>query len=177
MRPTLSAFFFLSGVCVLQSCSSEGPPAPSPAAARTTPADLDRLIGPAWTGTLTYLDYQSGKPTLLRATLQVTRDPSQSPPVWQWAISYPDEPKANRVEPLRLSADGRTLDDEAVIERSELPGGVVRLVTQTDGEDDGRPATLRHVYLLGPTQCSIEKRVTFPGSPESLQRNIYRWSH
>lgn len=177
MRTTYLAFIALCGVLVLPSCSSSTSSlSPSQPTAQARPSDFDALTGSPWTGTLTYLDYQSGKPTVLRTTLRVTRDSTLSPPAWQVAIGYPDEPKANSVEALRLSADGRTLDDEAVVERSELPGGVVRVVTQKQGQDDGRPATLRHVYVLGAAQCSVEKRVTFPGSAESIQRNIYRWS-
>lgn len=141
---------------------------------RVTPQDLDRLAGPPWQGSLEYLDYSSGKHVELRAALRVERKPGTGL-VWLLGISFPDEPGANGTSELVLSADGRELGGEAVLERSEVAGGILRIVTEAQGSDDDRPATLRHVYRLGAREASSQKLVRPQGAAEFLERNVYRW--
>ena len=148
--------------------------ATSPSVDRVLPADMDRLLGAAWHGTLTYLDYKSHKPVSLRTTLLVSRLPCD-PPKWEERLGYDDEPKANRATTLTLSADGRQLDGEAVLSREALADGTVRAVTEGDGEDDNKPVRFRHIYLLGAKQSSLKKLVRFAGAQEFFERNVYEW--
>ena len=74
-----------------------------------------------------------------------------------------------------LAGGGSVFDGEAVVERSELPGGAVRVVTEADGEDDHKPARFRHEYEMGPRACSIRKLVRFEGESAFFERNTYRW--
>ena len=169
----------LSVVVSLCGCAAGGPaaskPAPAAAAARALPADLDLLAGPLWRGTLTYLDYQSGKPVSIKSNLLFTRLPGDEPR-WEQRLGYDDEPHANNGDTVALAEGGRLLDGEVVTEREALPGGGVRLVTETDGADDEKPARIRHVYTLGASAASLQKLVRFAGSAEFLERNVYRWT-
>ena len=163
----------LCAALVLSLAACKGlPVAPPPA--RALPADLDLIAGPSWHGTLTYLDYQSGKPVSIRSTLLLTRLPGDAPR-WELRLGYDDEPHANRAEVLAIDAGGRTLDGEAVVERTSLADGAVQVVTEADGEDDHRPARFRHVYVLGATRSSLQKLVRFAGTDTFFERNIYRW--
>lgn len=140
-----------------------------------TPADIDRLVGVAWVGTLTYKDYTSGKPTAIRSTLRVTPLPSARPHAWTMAIGYPDEPHADSTEPLTLSDDGTRFDDNAVVARAALGDGRVRITTEQEGSDNGAPARLRRVYTFGADECSVQLMVRPAGQPEFFERHIYVW--
>jgi hypothetical protein len=143
-----------------------------------TPADIDLLTGASWNGTLTYLDYTSGKQTTIKSSLAVTRLPPRpdSATAWDMRTGYADEPQANSGETAVLARGGRVFRDATVLERTVLPDGSVRVVTEQDGEDDLRRARFRFVYLLGRTQCSIQKLVRFTPEEAFFERHIYRWS-
>lgn len=155
----------------------KAPPASAPTARPAAlAADLDQLAGEGWTGSLTYLDYTSRKPFTMPATLAVSRIPGAADPSWTFRLGYPDEPRANSEHTITLTAGGSLLDGETVLERTPLPAGGIRLITETDGEDDHRPARLRHEYDLSPKSCTIRKLVRPQGSPEFFERNTYRWT-
>lgn len=143
-------------------------------ASKVLPADIDRLVDKPWVGKLTYLDYSSGKRTTLETSLAVTRVEGK-PSSWKFAIGYPGEPKANGSSLVSISVDGRQFDGETVSERKRLKVGALRIVTDRDGEDDGKPAHIRHVYLVSDTAFSIQKLVRFNGAKNFLERNRYRW--
>ena len=142
---------------------------------RALAADFDLFAGPLWRGTLTYLDYQSHKPVSIKSTLSVTRLAGDDPR-WDLRLGYDDEPHANKGETVALAEEGRLFDGELVTEREALAGGGVRVVTESDGEDDHKPARLRHVYTLGPSAASLQKLVRFAGASDFIERNIYRWT-
>lgn len=142
--------------------------------AKLAPSDIDQLAGERWKGTLTYLDYTSNKPTTIPSSLSVTRVQAQ-PSAWEFAFGYSDEPQADNRNTLVLSPDGRTFAGETVLERATLPGGGVRIVTTEQGKDDNKPATLRYVYTITPTEFSITKFVKYAGSESEIERNTYRW--
>jgi hypothetical protein len=145
--------------------------------ARLTPTDVDRLLGPRWEGILEYKDYSSGKQTTIKSTLDVTRGPAlaNGSATWELRVGYNDEPNANSSETAVLSADGRTFRGEQVTERTLLPDGTLRLVTEQEGSDNNQPARFRFVYLLGKAAVSIQKLVRFGADEAFFERNIYRW--
>jgi hypothetical protein len=151
---------------------------PAPAGAAVTAADIDLLTGAPWNGTLTYLDYTSREHTTIKSSLSVTRLPARpdSAIAWDMRLGYADEPQANSGETAVLTRDGRVFRDGAVLERTVLPDGSVRIVTERDGEDDHRNARFRFVYLLGREQSSIQKLVRFTPQDAFFERHIYRWS-
>jgi hypothetical protein len=143
--------------------------------AKISAKDLKPLEGSQWIGNLTYLDYQSKKPTSIKSNVTVTRNATDKLK-WTFAMQYPLEPKANRTEDIVLSSDGKTFDGETVIERTKLPDGTLRIVTSKPGKDDDRPATLRHTYLVGKKTFSIKKEVKLDSETEYFERNTYSWT-
>ena len=147
-------------------------------AAVVTATDIDRLTGEPWRGTLTYLDHTSPVQTTIKSSLLMTRLPDQPDGAiaWDMSVGYADEPHANSGETAVLARGGRIFRGGNVLERTVLSDGMVRVVTEQDGQDDGRAAQLRFVYLLGETQCSIQKLVRLLPDGAFFERHIYRWS-
>lgn len=164
MLPLLR-FAVLAAALIISGCSS---------APRLTPADLDALIGAPWVGTLTYLDYTSGRHTTIDSSLTVRRI-SDEPSSWEFAVGYSREPDADARETVPLSADGRRLGDEVVVLRQAFPGGL-RFITESDGADDSRPARFRFEHTLSDHGYSRRKLVRLAGEPEFFERHIYQWS-
>jgi hypothetical protein len=142
--------------------------------ARVTANDLGQLSNSTWTGELSYLDYSSNTKVSIRCNLLVTQSENDKTS-WIFEYSYPDEPKANSKDTIKLTADGTTFDGETVIERSELDSGVLRIVTEKTGKDNDRVALLRHTYLIGPSVFSIRKEVRPEGATEFFERHRYSW--
>lgn len=146
--------------------------------AAVSAADIDRLTGAPWTGTLTYRDYTSQLQTRIKSSLLMIRLPQQpdGAAAWEMRVGYADEPHANSGETAVLTRSGRIFRDAQVLERTVLADGSVRVVTEQDGQDDNRVARLRFVYLLGDKQCSIQKLVRLTPQDAFFERHIYRWS-
>jgi hypothetical protein len=151
-------------------CGAAAQPAP-----RIEPADVQRLTGAPWRGSLTYLDYTSRKPTTIASALVVTRVDGDGRS-WVFDYQYPDEPKANSASRVSIAGDGSTIDGERVVERSVLAGGIVRIVTEKSGEDDRRPAMFRFTYLVGDSSFSRRKEVKFEGTTDYFERHTYSWT-
>ena len=139
---------------------------------KTLSKDLQRLKG-SWKGTLTYLDYTSGKPYTMPADVYITRVVGTQ--LFLCSHHYPDEPKANAVDTLRLSPDGKMIDQEIIRSRRKLPGGGVEIITEETGVDgnDQLPATFRYTYRIGKDFFSQRKDVQFAGQTEWIQRHEY----
>ena len=151
------------------------------------PADLDRLVGSPWHGTLSYLDYQSNSKATISSTLEVVQQPGLAQvgndfadagvaPGWQFRIGYPDEPKMDSAQVVRIEDGGRRLSGEKVLSRSERGDGVICLVTEERGRDDDRPADFRFTYNIAARAFSIRKEVRPDGAAEFFERNCYRWT-
>jgi hypothetical protein len=136
--------------------------------------DLQILAGAQWSGTLTYLDYRSKKKVSIPANLTVKPNGDDQ---WSWVFEYeyPDEPKANSKEIVRLSKDGKNLNDEVVLERTSLPDNTIRIVTEKKGKDNDRSASFRFTYSLSPTSFSIRKEVRYEDENQFFERNGYDW--
>jgi hypothetical protein len=138
--------------------------------ARVEPADLDRLTGVGWKGSLIYRDYQTNKPTAIETTLDVARVEGSETPQWDFRRGYPKEPHANANEVIALNADGTMLGEERVIERAALPGGGVKIVTEQESTDNDKPARFRFVYTIDERSLRIVKLVRTGDEPE-FERN------
>jgi hypothetical protein len=143
--------------------------------ARISANDLKPLEGKTWNGSLTYLDYTSKKKTTIRSNINIVRKPSDKF-TWIFDLQYPLEPGANSRDEAVLSPDGGSFDGEAVIERTKLPDGSLRFVTQKKGRDDNRDAILRHTYLISKKSFSIRKDVKIEGEQDFFERNTYTWT-
>ena len=82
-------------------------------AQKVTPSQL-KIIEGAWVGSLTYLDYKSGKPFTMPAniTFQQSKD---NPNIFLRSIGYSTEPHANQKDSMIISMDGRMIDEYTII--------------------------------------------------------------
>ncbi|MCX5691054.1 MAG: hypothetical protein NTV94_14920 [Planctomycetota bacterium] len=139
------------------------------------PADIDRLCGSPWVGSLIYLDYTSGQHTTIDSSLTVRKDESK-PAAWEFGMGYSKEPHADSRELVTLSADGALLGTEDVIVVQRFSDGRLLFVTECDGTDDNRPARFRFEHELGQHTYSRRKMVKLAGTTEWFERHVYRWS-
>ncbi|MEP6705268.1 MAG: hypothetical protein ABJB34_10735, partial [Acidobacteriota bacterium] len=82
---------------------------------------------------------------------------------------------ANKKSIVKISKDGKTFDEETVVERINLPNKTLRIVTTNNGTDNDKPAVFRHTYLLSKQSFSIKKEVKYEGTNEFFERNEYSW--
>lgn len=136
--------------------------------------DLDQLTGPQWKGTLTYLDYGKNKRVSIPANLTVTKS-TEDKPTWVFEFQYPDEPGANSKKKVHIGKDGRTIDDETIVERTTLADKTLKIVTEKSGPDNDNQAQVRFTYRLSATSFSIKKEVKHEGADEFFERNGYCW--
>lgn len=136
--------------------------------------DLQRLSGAQWSGTLTYLDYRTNKKVSILSDLSVTQL-TKDKLSWVFDYRYPKEPKANSRDTVVISGNGTIIDGETVIERTNLDGDTVRVVTEKSGTDNNKNALLRFTYLFSAGSFSVKKEVRYEGTNEFIERNQYSW--
>lgn len=137
------------------------------------PEDLKGLIGD-WTGTLTYIDYRSNEPYTMPAKLSVTAAKNDQHIVLSYI--YPNEPKANSTEDIKISKNGSQLNKKEVKSRKSLSNGDTRIVTEYSGKDNDKKAVIRNEYTVGATTFIITKKVRFDDTEEWLKRNEYSFT-
>jgi len=169
VRHTVRPLLVLLGVALAASAAT--------AQSAALRADLDRLVGPGWSGTLTYRDYTTDARTTIKAALLLAKlpDAPDGSARWDFRIAYADEPHANSGDTISLAADGRRFRKATVVERTQLPNGEVQLVTEEDGRDNEKPARLRVVYRISERKASLQKLVRYEGG-EFFERHIYEWT-
>ena len=130
-----------------------------------------------WKGSLTYLDYSSGKPYTMPANITISKTTGNSKLVLL-ALEYPDEPKANERDTLVISDNGRQIDGAVIISQTKNSDGSLVLITEKEGVDgnDRRSATLRHIYSIGKKIFSNRKEVRFKGEEKFILRNEFKMS-
>lgn len=168
IRYLITLFTLASVLQQLTGCASP---------ARLEPADLDRLTGAPWVGTLTYLDYSSQKTTTIDSSL-VVRRVEEEPPAWEIGVGYSKEPHADSKELVVLRDGGRLLDEQRIVSREVLANGDLVFVMEARGEDNNRPAVFRFEHRIAAGEYSRRKMVRFEdgqGDGEFFQRHVYRW--
>lgn len=136
------------------------------------PNDLKIILGD-WKGTLTYLDYSSGKPYTMPANLTVKQGKNENELLF--IHMYPNEPKANSSEKLKISGDGKQLNNKDVESKEKLPNGQIQIITEYKGKDNKQNALIRNIYILAENQFVIRKEVQFENSDEWVKRNEYNY--
>lgn len=136
--------------------------------AQGSAADFALIEGDGWTGTLTYLDYSTKKPSSIPVALNVK--PASGRTV-TYQIKYPGEAKYNATEKLKLSKDGTRLNGNAIIARTVADNGSVEVVTMTRGKDDNRNADIRMTYAMSDNALTITKDVKFDDGEDFFERN------
>jgi hypothetical protein len=171
MNRTLLSVVSSAALIVCNGCATHSQPAE--AHSTIAAADIDRLTGSPWIGTLTYLDYKSGEKTTIDSNVTIRRVGTTRS--WEYAYGYSKEPHADSTEVITLNGEGTKLGDEWVISRDDIPGGV-RFITQTTGEDDHKKATLRFEHVVTEHAFSRRKLVKFDGESSFFERHVYEWS-
>lgn len=136
--------------------------------------DLQLLVGRQWTGTLNYVDYSTNKKVSIASDLIVTES-SGDTLSWVFEYLYPDEPNANSKETVTISEDGKIIDGETVVERTELAGKVLRIVTEKSGTDNKKRAMFRYTYSVSVRAFSVRKEVQYDETTDFFERNQYFW--
>ncbi len=127
-------------------------------------------------GSLTYLDYSTGKPYTMPAKISTKINPKNPNEIIQ-NVSYPDEPKANGIDTFKISENGKKLNDLTVMSRKVLTDGQLQIVAERKGQDgnDHKNAILRYTYTMGKEGFEIKKEVLFDGENKWVLRNTYAY--
>ena len=137
--------------------------------------DFNSIVG-SWTGTLSYLDYTSGKSYTMPADIEIKRLGSTS----SFILSniYPKEQSANSVDTIQIFIDEQFIDKEIIKTRKVISNGDIEIVTEEKGTDgnDNKPATFRHTYILGSTHFIKRKEIQFEGETIWIKRHEYSYS-
>jgi hypothetical protein len=133
-------------------------------------SDLSGSLG-KWSGSLTYLDYTSGKPYTMPADIIISF--AVNPEGYIMTYEYPNEPKANEVDTTYLK--DHNFGKEKVVQFNKKTSGEFTLVTAYEGTDgnDNKKAVLRHTYTLEGNSFSIKKDVQFKGTSKWIKRHEY----
>ncbi|MBT8393857.1 MAG: hypothetical protein HKO81_08550 [Flavobacteriaceae bacterium] len=138
-----------------------------------TSEDLKTILG-KWTGSLTYVDYRSNKPYTMPANVNVKQGKNENQ--LTLLITYPNEPKANSKDKIKLSQDGKKLNKKEVKTKQDMNSGQIQITTEYFGKDNNKEALIRDIYILGEKKFVIRKEVKFETSKEWLKRNEYNFT-
>ena len=143
---------------------------------KTLSKDFQNISG-SWKGTLTYLDYSSGKPYTMPAEIDIKRIGKTNKFIF--SNIYPNETSANSMDTITISTDGKYIDEELVKSRHKLPNGDIEIITQELGKDgnDNIPATFRHTYTFSKTTYKNRKDVQFVGQNKWINRHEYSYTY
>ena len=134
---------------------------------------LDEVIGEDWTGKLTYLDYTSNEEVSLLVNLEVTKIKEGT---YQFAYSYPNEPKANSKTKIRISSDGTKISGNKITKVEKTEEGLLIIHAESKGSDNNEKAMLYFTYTIGERLFSTKKEVKLAGDDDRFLRNEYRLS-
>jgi hypothetical protein len=128
-------------------------------------------------GTLTYLDYSSGKPFTMPANVTISVYTGK-PNGIILALDYPKEPQANGNDTLVISKEGVLLNGGKIVSKKQLADGSLEIIADKEGRDgnDNKKALLRHIYNISKTKFSNRKEVKFEGTDAWILGNEYTFS-
>jgi hypothetical protein len=134
-----------------------------------------RILEGNWIGSLTYLDYTSGKPYTMPANLSVTSISGTSNLLFR--MVYPDEPKANGNDTVMIDQNGLFFDGAKVTGKLSKNNSVV-IITEQNGKDgnDHKNALIKKTYTADKTTFSITKEILFEGEQKWILRHTYTFS-
>jgi hypothetical protein len=141
---------------------------------KTLSEDFTQLSG-SWKGTLTYLDYSSGKPYTMPADIEVKR--IKKTKKFIFSNIYPNEKSANSIDTTIISKDGKYIDKALIKSRRKLENGDIEIITEELGKDgnDNKPATFRHTYTFGYKTFKKRKDVQCIGETNWINRHEYSY--
>ena len=89
---------------------------------------------------------------------------------------YPNEPKANNSEKIKVSNNGTMLNKHVVTQREELENGHIQIQTEHNGKDDNKKAQIRYTYIIGKKIFLIRKEVQFSQGEEWIKRSEFSYN-
>jgi quinol monooxygenase YgiN len=133
--------------------------------------DLSAAVG-TWNGTLTYLDYSSGKPFTMSANIKISLTADNRGYIMGY--EYPKEPHANSTDTTFIVGD--QFGKDKIVAFKHTTDGGYKFVTEIEGNDgnDNKKAILRHTYILTSNTYAIVKEVKFEGTDKWIKRNEYQ---
>ncbi|MDB2439753.1 hypothetical protein N9W89_13655 [Hellea sp.] len=138
---------------------------------RVTKQDFETLFETNWTGTLSYLDYSSKKMSSIPIGLNFKAPKGRT---LKYVVTFPNEPKYNSKEKIKLSRDGKKLDGHKVISKSIETDGSLTIITQHKGKDDGQSAMIKMRYNINNNAFTITKDVKPKTADAYFLRNEYK---
>ncbi|MDQ3021842.1 MAG: hypothetical protein M3R36_14915 [Bacteroidota bacterium] len=135
-------------------------------------SELNLITGVKWIGSLTYLDYGSNKNVSIPVELSISQS-SEDTSVFIFNYEYTKEPDANGYDTVKISSDGKFLNNEEIVFKSS--GNTLKIITEELGEDDDRNAKFRHTYLINNSSFTLKKEVRFSDGEEFIIRNEYKF--
>jgi len=138
--------------------------------------DFETAFG-NWNGSLTYLDYTSGKPYIMPANVSININTKNSNQII-FSYQYPNESKANGNDTLEIKNDGTMIDDGKVIVKKINTDGFLQIETERDGIDgnERKKAIIKHIYILSNKIFISRKEVKFIGEQNWIKRNEYSFA-
>jgi hypothetical protein len=133
--------------------------------------DIAQSIG-EWKGTITYLDYSTGKPFTMAANTTLFLDTINGEKIILKMV-YPKEPKANGYDTLQVK--GPYLDNKGIINIERNKDGITITTVETDAVDgnDNKPCIIKHIYTFEKEILLFKKEVLFKGKSNWILRNEY----
>lgn len=158
--------FIITNLFLLLSLNIFGQP-------RISHEDLKTIIG-NWEGTITYLDYQTNKPFTMPANLIVETGKNEYSLILK--NLYPNEPKANNSDKIKVTNNGASLNKHSVTKREEIDNGQIQIQTEYKGKDDNKSALIRYTYLISEEFFLIRKEVQFDQTNSWIKRSEYSYT-
>ncbi|GLR19898.1 outer membrane lipoprotein LolB [Portibacter lacus] len=140
--------------------------------AKITFDELKDIIG-NWEGSITYLDYQTNKPYSMPANLKVTQGKREN--ILLLNNIYPNEPKANNFDKIKLTKNGMQLNKKTVTTRKILDNGHLQIQTEHQAKDDNKKALIRYTYNIGKDVFLVRKEVQFKEADNWIKRSEYKY--
>lgn len=139
------------------------------------PKDFEILSG-SWKGSLTYLDYSSGKPYTMPADLEVLR--IDKTPLFVFSNIYPKEPDANSKDTIKVNQKMQLINNEIIKSGRRLENGGLEIITEESGTDgnDNKPATFKFTYMISANKFTRKKEVKFNDSDQWIMRHQFSYS-
>jgi len=171
MKILLSIVLILCVVFPIESLQAQE--SEQPILHRINIEEINKLEG-EWSGNLTYIDYNSGKPYSMPCSVSI--ESKRTHKKLMLRFSYPNEPKANNKEIIKISKDGSLIDNNKIVSKTMLDD-IVTITTESFGKDgnQGRNARIKTMYSIGENTLVIRKEVNFEDSEGWIMRNEYKF--
>lgn len=124
-----------------------------------------------WKGQLTYKDYQSGLPTSIDATMQITIKNDRLITNMQ----YTYEPNKNNSSSVKIKNNGTYFGNEKLLSNI-LKNGIRTFVTTYSGKDNGKKANMYVTHQFTESSYTVTKEVQYLDSDERFVRNTYEFN-